>query len=96
MTAARYTSVTVLRDQAMRTRDGVVLRADIWRPVAGGRFPVLLLRTPYDKTQASTINYAHPAWYARRGYIVALSGRARSMGVGRRVHALRARASRRP
>ncbi|MCU1503818.1 MAG: hypothetical protein JWM12_3172 [Ilumatobacteraceae bacterium] len=31
-------------------RDGVVLRADIWRPDKPGRFPVLLTRTPYDKT----------------------------------------------
>jgi putative CocE/NonD family hydrolase len=31
-------------------RDGVVLRADVWRPDKPGRFPVLLTRTPYDKT----------------------------------------------
>lgn len=30
-------------------RDGVVLRADIYRPKADGRFPVLLQRTPYNK-----------------------------------------------
>ncbi|HVT94769.1 MAG TPA: CocE/NonD family hydrolase [Bryobacteraceae bacterium] len=30
-------------------RDGVVLRADIYRPAAEGQFPVLLQRTPYDK-----------------------------------------------
>src|SRR5438094_2945228 len=53
-------------------RDGVVLRADVWRPAGGGRYPVLLMRTPYDKTQASTINHAHPSWFARQGYIVAL------------------------
>ena len=33
----------------MTTRDGVVLRADIYRPDATGRFPVLLSRLPYDK-----------------------------------------------
>lgn len=31
-------------------RDGVVLRADVWRPDKPGRFPVLLTRTPYDKS----------------------------------------------
>ena len=31
-------------------RDGVVLRADVWRPDKPGTFPVLLTRTPYDKT----------------------------------------------
>src|SRR5262245_12177731 len=35
---------------AARTRDGVTLRADIYRPQADGKFPVLLERTPYDKT----------------------------------------------
>ena len=30
-------------------RDGVTLRADIYRPKADGKFPVLLERTPYDK-----------------------------------------------
>ena len=33
----------------MKTRDGVTLRADIYRPKADGKFPVLLERTPYDK-----------------------------------------------
>ena len=33
----------------MKTRDGVTLRADIYRPKADGKFPVLLNRNPYDK-----------------------------------------------
>ena len=35
----------------MTTRDGVVLRADVYRPDAPGRRPVLLSRLPYDKSQ---------------------------------------------
>ena len=38
------------RDVVMRTRDGVVLRADIYRPDGPGRFPILLSRLPYDKS----------------------------------------------
>lgn len=34
---------------AMKTRDGVTLQADIYRPKADGKFPVILERTPYDK-----------------------------------------------
>jgi uncharacterized protein len=30
-------------------RDGVTLRADVFRPDAPGRFPVILMRTPYGK-----------------------------------------------
>lgn len=41
--------VLVERDVAMTTRDGVVLRADVFRPKAEGKFPVILERNPYDK-----------------------------------------------
>ncbi|MEE2841531.1 MAG: CocE/NonD family hydrolase, partial [Chloroflexota bacterium] len=34
-------------------RDGTVLRADVWRPDSEGGFPVLIERTPYDKTSSS-------------------------------------------
>ena len=38
---------------AMKTRDGVTLKADIYRPVGDGAFPVLLQRTPYNKDGAA-------------------------------------------
>src|ERR1700722_18934189 len=31
-------------------RDGIKLRANIWRPQAEGRFPVIYVFTPYDNT----------------------------------------------
>src|SRR5512132_2020073 len=37
------------KDVPMTARDGVVLRADVYRPDGPGRFPVLLSRRPYDK-----------------------------------------------
>src|SRR5437773_738659 len=37
------------KNVAMTTRDGVTLRADVYRPDGPGRFPVLLSRLPYDK-----------------------------------------------
>jgi len=46
--AAPY-EVTIERAVTMTTRDGVTLRADIYRPKADGKFPVLLQRTPYNK-----------------------------------------------
>src|SRR6266481_7841388 len=48
--AAEDFGVTVQRNVAAKMRDGVTLRADIYRPKAEGKFPVLLVRTPYDKT----------------------------------------------
>ncbi|MGE5146284.1 MAG: CocE/NonD family hydrolase, partial [Candidatus Eiseniibacteriota bacterium] len=70
----------------MRTRDGVRLDADIWRPEGEGPFPVLLMRQPYGRSIASTVVYAHPRWYARHGYIVVIQdvrGRGSSEGTFR-------------
>jgi uncharacterized protein len=61
----RY-QVTVERGVAAKMRDGVTLRADIYRPKAEGKFPVLLTRTPYDKT--GTMGFGLRA--AARGYVV--------------------------
>lgn len=61
----RY-EVTVDRDVPAKMRDGVVLRADIYRPKVEGKFPVLLTRTPYDKR--GQIEFGLMA--AARGYVV--------------------------
>ena len=58
--------VTVERNAAAKMRDGVTLRADIYRPKADGKFPVLLVRTPYDKQ--GIMNFGLRA--AERGYVV--------------------------
>ena len=47
--AAEHYDVLLERGVAAKMRDGTVLRADIYRPKADGKFPVLLQRTPYDK-----------------------------------------------
>ena len=39
--------VTREDDVAMRTRDGKLLRADVYRPVGPAATPVLLRRTPF-------------------------------------------------
>jgi uncharacterized protein len=51
-------------------RDGTVLRADVYRPAAGGTYPVLLMRTPYGKSLAQQNVYAHPSVYTRSGFVV--------------------------
>src|SRR5215470_14194949 len=48
LTAEIY-EVTFEGGVAARMRDGVTLKADIYRPKAPGKFPVLLERTPYNK-----------------------------------------------
>jgi putative CocE/NonD family hydrolase len=53
-------------------RDGTLLSADVYRPDGDGPFPVLLMRQPYGRDIASTVVYAHPTWFARRGFIVVI------------------------
>src|SRR5918998_2648105 len=58
------------KDVEMRTRDGVRLNADVYRPDAPGTCPVLLMRTSYDKTVATAMDILDPAAFVSRGYIV--------------------------
>ena len=67
----------------MLTRDGVRLDADVYRPTTRAECPVLLMRQPYGRKIASTVTYAHPSWYAARGYLVVIQdvrGRGTSEG----------------
>ena len=71
----------------MKTRDGVTLRADIYRPKADGKFPVLLERTPYDKYS----NVDSGIKVAQRGFVCILQDcRA---GTLRRVNRIRSNTS---
>jgi putative CocE/NonD family hydrolase len=64
--AADSYEVTIERGMPVKMRDGITLRADICRPKADGKFPVLLTRTPYDKS--GVVAFCLKA--AARGYVV--------------------------
>ncbi len=73
-------------DVEMTTRDGVVLRADVYRPDDDRPRPALLHRTPYDKANPSLVSVlvADPVALARAGYAVVVQdvrGRFASEGV---------------
>jgi putative CocE/NonD family hydrolase len=87
--------VTVESDVMVRMRDGVRLATDVYRPAgAAGALPVILERTPYDKTgvSRSEVSVERPmpatraevaAFFARHGYAVVMQdcrGRYRSEG----------------
>ena len=75
----RY-NVVMDRDVPVKMRDGVTLYADICRPSDPGRYPALLVRTPYNKTEAVDPFVISAA---KRGYVVALQdvrGQYRSEG----------------
>src|SRR5947209_13078223 len=64
--AADQFPVTYQRNVAVKMRDGVTLRTDIYRPTADGKFPVLLQRTPYNKDNGVGFGLKAGA----RGYVV--------------------------
>ena len=75
--------IAAARDVAVPMRDGVRLRANVFRPEAPGRYPTILVRTPYGKGSAISPNYAP---FVARGYAVVVQdvrGRYRSEGVFR-------------
>lgn len=64
-------------------RDGTVLRADVYRPSSKGPWPVLLVRTPYNKQDPDILALLDPQAATRRGYLVVIQdtrGRYRSAG----------------
>src|SRR5262252_956625 len=52
----------------MKTRDGVTLYADIYRPNSSEKFPVILMRTPYDKSVSWAVSPAFKI--VARGYVL--------------------------
>lgn len=60
--------ITVEDNVLMKTRDGVTLYADIYRPSLPGKFPVLMTRTPYMKNDSGQV--AEAVRMASRGYLV--------------------------
>src|SRR5436190_3545304 len=82
--------VRVERNVAVPMRDGTVLRADVFRPEPEGRYPVLLSRTPYDKSGAAvSYGWLQPVRPASEGYVVVVQdvrGRFASEGTFRPFH----------
>jgi putative CocE/NonD family hydrolase len=64
--------VRLERGVRARMRDGVDLVSDHYYPPQPGPQPTLLMRQPYGRDIASTVVYAHPVWFARRGYNVVI------------------------
>jgi len=60
--------VTIQQSVSVKMRDGVSLSADVYRPVSDEKFPVLLERTPYNRTNEAQMANE----FASHGYIVVL------------------------
>jgi uncharacterized protein len=67
-TTAQTCNARLELNAAAKMRDGVVLRADVFRPLADGKYPVLLIRTPYNRATV----LAAGCRYAEAGYIAVI------------------------
>ena len=65
-------ALTVETNLSVPMRDGVKLYADVYRPEGQGPFPVLLQRTPYDKTTPGSMLSLDPLKAAKQGYAVVI------------------------
>ncbi|MFJ4658755.1 CocE/NonD family hydrolase [Nocardia sp. NPDC088792] len=65
-------AVTKQPDVPATMRDGVVLKADVYRPQTTGKVPVILMRTQYGKEEAQIqpSRYQTPDWFASHCYLV--------------------------
>jgi hypothetical protein len=80
--------VYVERDIKTPMRDGSDLIADVYHPakaseIVSGRFPVILIRTCYNKDSRLGVFLFDPEYFARRGYVVVIQdvrGRYKSPG----------------
>jgi len=64
--------VRLERGAECRLSDGVTLVSDHYYPAGSGPWPTLLMRQPYGRDIASTVVYAHPAWFAQHGFHVVI------------------------
>jgi putative CocE/NonD family hydrolase len=84
--------IVLAKDVMVPMRDGTRLATDVYRPArdgepAAGRFPAVLLRTPYDKTDRRYSEIAD--FFVPHGYAVVLQDlrdRHRSEGTGEYFH----------
>jgi len=61
-------SIRVDRDVPIEMRDGVVLRADVYRPDDNEKHPAIVTRTPYSKAMAGNSDYLSAVHAAFAGY----------------------------
>lgn len=63
-------SVKVEFNVSAKMRDGVTLRANVYRPEGEGPWPTLLNRLPYGKDVPARLSWLDPVYAARQGFMV--------------------------
>src|SRR5262245_41133348 len=68
--SAEQFEVRATRGHKTAMRDGVRLSVDVFQPQAEGRFPAILIITPYSNNPGYQ---PRATWFAKRGYVVAVA-----------------------
>ncbi|MEZ4864831.1 MAG: CocE/NonD family hydrolase [Caldilineaceae bacterium] len=63
----QYNDIHIDHNIAIPMRDGIILRADVYRPKGEGRWPVILMRFVGDP--ADETHHELGAYFSRRGYV---------------------------
>lgn len=71
-TGSKSTKAFVEKNVSVPMRDSVVLRADVRRPAASGKYPVLIFRTPYSKGEGDRDNEKTFSEAVQRGYAMVI------------------------
>lgn len=64
--SAEQYETSAVRGVKVPMRDGVKLSLDIYRPIGDGKFPAILIQTPYSNNGPGIL--ARAKWFAKRGY----------------------------
>ena len=63
--------IRIMLDQRVVMRDGVELSADVFLPEKEGKYPVILMRNPYNKSiRREVIPYDFMTYFVQYGYVV--------------------------
>ncbi|MBW2370478.1 MAG: CocE/NonD family hydrolase [Deltaproteobacteria bacterium] len=66
----KLTGIRIMLDQRVPMRDGVELSADVFLPEKEGKYPVILIRNPYNKSvRRAGLPYDFITYFAQRGYV---------------------------
>ena len=65
-------SIRIETNFPLTMRDGVILRADVFRPDDSGKYPAILLRTPYGKEGTGEGNFFSGLAAVQAGYAVVI------------------------
>lgn len=72
--SAEY-AVTTIRDDTLKTSDGIILSADIHKPKGLGKAPTILTRIPFNDTLRNRLRSdIIGRFWAKRGYVVVVQG----------------------